>query len=269
VSSDSREYLRSTFEEVPELYDSARPVYPATLFDDLAVLADIPDTARILEIGCGTGQATLALAERGYRVTCVELGAQLAAIARHKLSVFTEVEVINADFETWQAPQEEFDAVVAFTSFHWLDPARRFARVASLLREGGALAVVETEHVLPLDGDAIFVEMQEDYDAVLPDVQADGPRHPDAVGDLCDEIEASGFFLNALSRRYLWDVIYTADAFAAVLETYSPHRALDGATRKRLHDRLRSRIEARPEGTVRKTYLATLNLARSRRAASG
>jgi SAM-dependent methyltransferase len=269
VSSDSREYLRSTFEEVAELYDRARPGYPAPLFDELAVLAPLPAAARILEIGCGTGQATIALAERGYRVTSVELGEQLAAVARRKLYAFPDVEVINADFETWQAPHADFDAVVSFTAFHWIDPTLKFEKSASLLREGGALAVVETEHVLPPEGDAIFAEMQADYDAVLPDAKADGPKHPDGVGDLCAEIEASGFFTDALSRRFLWEVVYTADRYIAVLDTYSPHRALDDATRKRLHDRIRSRIEARAGGTVRKTYLATLNVARLHPAASG
>ena len=144
MSSDSREYLRSTFEEVAELYDRARPGYPAPLFDDLAALASLPDAARILEIGCGTGQATIALAERGYQVTSLELGAQLAAIARRKLSAFPGVEVVNADFEAWQAPHADFDAVVSFTAFHWIDPALRFEKAASLLREGGALAVAES-----------------------------------------------------------------------------------------------------------------------------
>jgi SAM-dependent methyltransferase len=269
VSSDGREYLRTTFEQVAELYDRARPCYPAPLFDELAALVPLAGGARILEIGPGTAQATLALAERGFRVTSVELGAQLAAVARRKLSAFPDVEVINADFETWQAPRAEFDAVVSFTAFHWIDPAVKFEKSASLLRDGGALAVVETEHVLLPDGDAIFAEMQEDYGAVLPDVKADGPRHPDGVGDLCNEIEASGFFRDALSRQCLWDVIYTADEYIAVLDTYSPHRALDDTTRKRLHDRIRSRIEARPEATVRKTYLATLNVARLRLAVAG
>jgi SAM-dependent methyltransferase len=269
VSSDGREYLRTTFEQVAEPYDRARPCYPAPLFDELAALVPLAGGARILEIGPGTGQATLALAERGFRITSVELGAQLAAVARCKLSAFPDVAVINADFETWQAPRADFDAVVSFTAFHWIDPAVKFEKSASLIRDGGALAVVETEHVMPPDGDAIFAEMQEDYGAVLPDVKAEGPRHPDAIGDLCTEIEASGFFRDALSRQHLWDVIYTADEYIAVLDTYSPHRALDDTTRKRLHDRIRSRIEARPEATVRKSYLATLNVARLRPAVDG
>jgi 16S rRNA A1518/A1519 N6-dimethyltransferase RsmA/KsgA/DIM1 with predicted DNA glycosylase/AP lyase activity len=44
------------------------------LFEDLADLTGIGPGSRVLEIGPGTGQATLSLAERGCRVVAVELG---------------------------------------------------------------------------------------------------------------------------------------------------------------------------------------------------
>jgi hypothetical protein len=80
--------------------------------------------------------------------------------------------------------------------------------------------------------------------------------------DLGDEIAASGFFHNVGARRRVWNVTYTADEYIALLATYSGHRALDDDTRERLFARIRRRIEARPGGTVRKTYLALLNVAR-------
>jgi trans-aconitate methyltransferase len=255
--------LRATFEEVAELYDRARPSYPEQLFHDLVAVAELPKAARIVEIGCGTGQATIPLAERGYRVTCVELGEQLAGVARRKLSRFPNVEVINADFETWQAPDAGFDAVVAFTAFHWIDEDVRYGKSASLLRDGGMLAVVKAQHVLPPEGDPFFAEVQEDYEAVLPEdpaTKAGAPSHPDAISDLRDELTAGGIFRAVASRRYLWDVIYTADEYLAVLNTYSGHRALDETTRESLLERIRKRIEARPDARVRKTYLATLDV---------
>ena len=96
--------LRSTFDQAAELYDRARPRYPPALFDDLAALAGIGPGSRVLEIGPGTGQATVALAERGYRVVAVELGAQLAAVARRNLARFPSVEVVTAAFEDWPLP---------------------------------------------------------------------------------------------------------------------------------------------------------------------
>jgi len=261
VSKDDRERLRATFEEVPDLYDRARPVYPDAVFDDLTELGRLDEGARVLEIGCGTGQATLPLAERGFDVTAVELGEHLAAAARRKLAGYANVDMIAANFETWRPQPEHFDAVVAFTAFHWIDPKVRYERSASILREGGALAVVSAEHVLPVGADPFWADVQEDYDAVVPDSANGPPPRPDAVGDLRDEIAASGHFENIGVRRYLWDVRYTATEYVDVLDTYSGHRALNYATRQSLFERIRRRIEARPDKTVEKTYLATLNVA--------
>ena len=262
-----RRALRATFDEVSALYDRHRPIYPAQIFDDLAELSRLPEGARVVEIGCGTGQATLPLADRGYRITCIELGEHLAAMAREKLEWFPLVEVINADFESWRPANAEFDAVVAFTAFHWIPPETRYEQAASLLRDDGVLAIVITEHVLGPEGDEFFLDVQEDYEAVAPDdpaTIAGGPRPPDSVQDLADEISSSRRFRNIAARRYLWDVVYSAEDYVGVLNTYSGHRALGNDTRERLLARIRRRIEARPGGEVRKTYLAMLNVAERR-----
>lgn len=256
-----RQRLRATFEEVPELYDRARPTYPPELFDDLVVLARLRRGARVLEIGCGTGQATIPLAERDLEIVCVELGERLAAVARRNLAGYPNVEVANADFENWQPTGDAFDAVVAFTAFHWVDPGVRYEKSAALLNAGGALAVIATQHVLPEGGDSFFADVQEDYDVVAPDPDNRAPPRPEEVDDLASEIEASGRFRKTAVRRYLWDVTYSADEYIALLETYSGHRALDDDTRQRLYLRIRRRIEARPKGRVTKTSLAALNVA--------
>jgi SAM-dependent methyltransferase len=58
--------LRETFDEDAERYERARPGYPAELLDDLAALTGLRAGDRVLEIGPGTGQATVPLARRGY-----------------------------------------------------------------------------------------------------------------------------------------------------------------------------------------------------------
>ena len=113
MTEEQRERRRATFDEAAELYDRARPRYPPALFDDLADLTGIGPGSRILEIGPGTGQATLPLAERGCRVVAVELGADLAAVARRNLARFPTVEVVTAAFEDWPLPSEPFDLVLA------------------------------------------------------------------------------------------------------------------------------------------------------------
>jgi SAM-dependent methyltransferase len=259
-----RQRLRATFDEDPSLYDSARPSYPAQLFDDLVELASLPASPRVVEIGCGTGQATTPLAELGWRVTCVELGERVAEVARRNLVRFPQVEVVTADYETWQPGRGEFDAVVAFTSFHWIAPEIRYVKAPSLLHDRGVLAIVTTDHVLQPDGDAFFAEVQQDYEAVLPEApasRAGGPKPADAIPDMSADVNASGRFRIVANRRYLWDVTYSADEYIDVLRTYSNHRDLDEDTRERLLGRIRRRVDARPGGQVRKTYLAMLNVA--------
>ena len=82
----TREQLRTAFEAVAERYDEARPTYPEAFFDDLVELTGAPPGGRILEIGPGTGKATVALAGRGYALLGVELGPQLAEVARRNLA---------------------------------------------------------------------------------------------------------------------------------------------------------------------------------------
>lgn len=252
-----RHRLRETFEEVPELYDRARPSYPAELFDDLTTLAGLAAGDRILELGPGTGKATVQLAERGFRVVGVELGDGLATVARRKLAAFPEVDIVNVPFERWET-DERFDAVVAFTAFHWIDPEVRYEKPAEILREGGALAVVDTSHVLREGGDRFWVEVQDDYEAVAPSPDNRPPPPPDEVPDLTEEIAASGRFRNVAVRRYLWDAPYRADEYIAVLDTYSGHRSMADDERNELYRRIRERIGAR---TVTKTYLFTMNVA--------
>lgn len=109
------EEKRATFNQVPELYDQVRPRYPVQLFDDLVALSGVPESGRILEVGAGTGIATLPLAERGYEIVAVEFGADLAAVAAAKLAKFKNVEVVVADFEEWPLPHEPFDLVTSAT----------------------------------------------------------------------------------------------------------------------------------------------------------
>jgi SAM-dependent methyltransferase len=244
---------RRTFDSVAELYDRARPTYPAQLIDDVAALGP-----RILEIGPGTGQATRALVERGAAVTAVELGENLAEIARRNVP---EVEIVTADFETWEPDRADFDAIVAFTAFHWIAPDVKFAKSARLLRPGGTLAVAETDHVRVEGGDPFWAEVQEDYDAVVPSPNNRPPPYEHEVGDLRAQFEESGLFGEIEVRRYRWDVPYTADEWDAVLRTYSPNIARDAATTEELLRRIHARIGER---TVMKHYLATLTLGRVR-----
>lgn len=252
-----RERLRETFGSVAELYDRARPEYPPEVFDDLAELAGLEPGSRVLEIGPGTGKATVELLRRGYDVTGVELSPELAEIARRNVP---EAEIVVADFESWEPREPGFDAVVAFTAFHWIAPELRYAKPARLLRSGGALAVVGGPHVLPDGGDPFFADVQEDYDAVVPHPDNRAPGPPEDIEGWLEEFRASGVFAAVEERRHLVALGYTAEEYIAVLGTFSDNLALPAEQRQELFNRIERRMRARPGGRVTKHHLLVLTV---------
>ncbi len=164
-----RHGLRAGFDADAQAYDRTRPVCPAQLFDDLISLAGLAAGDLVAEIGCGTGQATVPLAERGPLVTAIELGAELAEVARRKLAAFPGSRVLTSSFEAWQPEAGEggaFGAVVACNSLHWIDPLVRYFKPFELLRQGGAMVVTGCEWARAADGGRFWVDVQQDYQAV-------------------------------------------------------------------------------------------------------
>ncbi len=261
-AGDRRHCLRAIFAEDAELYDRARPGYPEALFDDIAALAALRPGARVLEIGPGTGQATLPMARRGYRVTAIELGQAMAAVARRNLAPFPNVAIHTAAFEDWPLPAEPFDLVFAATAFHWLDPEVRWRKAAAALRPGGSLAVIETVHVAAGDVD-FFAAAQACYERWDPDTPP-GFRcpAPDAVLDDPAEVDATGLFAPPAFRRYLREIPYTRAQYIDVLNTYSGHRALEPRRRAGLLACIGDLIDTRFGGSIRKGYLSRLMIAR-------
>ena len=270
-SSSRRTTLRATFDVAAASYQQARPEYPAALFDDLVSLCDISPSSHLLEIGPATGKATLPLARRGATITCVELGASLAAVCRANLAAFPRVAVINADVESW-APSyasrfdsARFDVVFAATAFHWLDPATRYATAATLLRPGGYFAFWDTEHVFPDGGDGFFQNIQPVYEEIGEKQVLAWPR-PGELADSSSEILACGFFESVTVRRHDWESVHTVDSYIELLDTFSGHIAMSPAQRGRLYGAVRALVAARPDGLLRRHNESVLHIARTARA---
>ncbi len=260
--ADDRETLRATFDSVAERYDRARPGYPEALFDTLLRQTGLRAGDRVVEVGCATGKATRPLAERGLRLTCVELGAELAAVARANLAVFPDVEVVHGAFETWRPLDEAtYDAVVAATAWHWADPEVRYRRAWELLRPGGHLAFWAAVHVLPVAGDPIFLELQEVYEEIGAGRATTWPR-PRELPDARYEIRASGLFDGVTVIQFDWEVRYTAERYIDLLETFSANIVMQPWQRERLYDEIRRRLAERPDGLLRRHWGAALHMAR-------
>ena len=262
VRSDAeRERLRKTFDQAAEIYHRVRPDYPEALFDDLTVLAGLAPGDRLLEVGCATGKATLPLARRGFSITCLELGSELAAVARGNLAGF-DVEVLEGRFED-RRPGEPVSLVFAATAWHWIDPRVRYRRAWEALRPGGHLALWAQEHVFPDGGDPFFEEIQEVYEEIGEGMPPDAVRfRPGGLQDDRAGIEASGLFEVTGVRQYDWERAYSAAEYIELLSTFSGHIAMAEWKSQRLFGEVRRRLALRRDHTLRRHWGAVLQVAR-------
>lgn len=261
---DERARMAATFDRAAQLYERARPEYPEELYHRLLSVTHMSPGARLLEVGCATGKATLPLAQRGFSITCIEPGGSLVAEARRNLRGF-DVEVVEARFEDWIPPAEVFAMVFAATAWHWLDPSVRYQKAADALKPHGYLALWGAGHVVPRDGDPFFEELQEIYDEIGESLPpgATVPR-PQELDDDRDEIEATGLFEVIDIQQYDWERVYDADGYIDLLNTFSGHIVLEQWQRDRLYSAIRRRLATRPDGRLRRHWGGVLHVAQLR-----
>lgn len=243
------------------IYDVARPRYPESLFADLLAITGLAPPARLLEVGPGTGIATAVLAARGFHVVGVELAEDMARAARDNLHEYSTVEIVTGPFETYTA-ETMFDALVAFSAFHWIEPETRYEQAAALLHDSGFLVVADARFVVDGDTDPLLLELQEEYEAVLGDL-VNQPGAP-PLASLRDEMNRSNLFIHIAERRYRWHVPYAASGYVDLLETLPWYRAVAASKRSILYERIMRRINARVPGTVTTTMEAVLDVAAKR-----
>lgn len=251
--------LRTTFNKIAQLYDKIRPVYPRPLFDDLIKETNLKADTKLLEIGPGTAQATLPLAIRGYDITGVELGKELAEIAKLKLHAYPKVKITRSAFEDAKLPFRTFDLVYAATAFHWIKPELRYKKTHNLLKPSGHLAIIRTNHVSDEVGDTFFNATQPIYDKYYPKSGDSQPPHSADV--MPTELDANLFKLEYF-KIYPLTVEYSGEEYAELLNTYSPTLALSARKRSQFLSDIKKLIDTGFNGSVVKHYAMSLTIAK-------
>lgn len=119
----------------PDFQDS---VWRARVASARATLGSLLEPGgSVLDVGCGTGPLSLALADAGFQVTAVDLIEGMLARARQTDS---RVNWVHAPFSDKIAPKASFDAVVALGFLEYQERAgKELVRMARLLKPGGHL----------------------------------------------------------------------------------------------------------------------------------
>jgi SAM-dependent methyltransferase len=198
-------------------YDRTRPSYPDALVNRIIAASPGRD---VLDVGCGTGIEARQFQAAGCAVLGVEPDARMAEFARR-----SGVEVEVATFEAWDPAGRNFDAVIAGTAWHWVDPVAGAAKAASVLRRGGLLApfhhVFETP---PQVTEALAIV----YRRVVPDSPfnlAGQPARPPVelyqplFAKIADGIREAREFSEPEQWRFDWERAYSRDEWLDQLPT--------------------------------------------------
>ncbi len=260
---EERKRLRLSFDGDPLTYDLARPGYPDQLYDDIVFACSLEKQSRLLEIGCGTGKATMAFARRGYSIDAVEIGERMAKFAVEKAAGY-DVNVMNTSFEEWQTTDNHYDLAFAATSFHWIDSRTSLAKVNRALKEGGHIAVFWHSHVMTERTADAFDSLQRAYEEEAPAIAHETFRKQveNSSMEFHDKLQKSGLFGEIRRGSYYFTESYDANAYVRLLSTYSDHITLDEETRSNLFTEIRKLIGKMPGGSITKEYETVLFTAR-------
>ncbi|GAA2795865.1 class I SAM-dependent methyltransferase [Kitasatospora sp. CM 4170] len=259
--------LGRVFGEAARLYDAGRPAYADALVSEVLAYADLGEGAA-LEVGAGTGKATALFAARGVPLTCVEPDPRMAEVLRCNTARFPRVQVEVGGFEEWEPDGRRFGLLFAATSWHWVDPRRRWDAVHAALRPGGAVALFWNPHGVVDAG--LYAELA-DIDrrhgvATSPhNVPASsyGVEAGSGEEDFWPEAECrgDGRFTDLRAFRFRQDVHYGTDRYLAFLASVSSYRVLPAERREQALAETARLLDARGGG-IDMLHLSDLFLAR-------
>jgi ubiquinone/menaquinone biosynthesis C-methylase UbiE len=230
---------RFAFDQVATLYGTARPDYPGALVDDVVSFADLRASDRILEVGCGTGQATRGFAKRGFPILAIDPGPEMLRVARERLADFGNVDFLETTFEAWPAGRAVFRLIIAAQSWHWVPREVGFVKAAEVLSSNGSLAVFAHVPVgLPA---ALLARFNEIY-MRQPGTSPAAYYLPS--GRFKGWFEESELFGPVEHKCYPWKKQYMTSSYTDYLRTRSDYQLMESVKREQVLAEFAKAIDA-------------------------
>lgn len=211
--SQNLEQKKTWYSPVAFAYNRVRPRYPQELINRVVELAKLPPQAKILELGCGSGNGTVSFAELGFSMVCLEPSIAACELARQNCAAYAKVEIQQTLFEEWKLEVGQFNAVLAATSFHWISPEVGYSKAADALQENGSLILLWNMSIQPEY--KVYQMLNRVYEIHAPSLikYEDQKAQEDILKELGQKVLDSGKFRDLFSGYFPCRVTYNVDDY--------------------------------------------------------
>jgi ubiquinone/menaquinone biosynthesis C-methylase UbiE len=231
--------LKEAFGNISNLYDTTRPSYPKQLVNDILNISRIPPKGKILEIGCGSGKATVLFAQKRYNITALDISGELVSIAKKNLSQLPNIQFIISQFEDADLPSNYYDLVISAQSFHWIEPDIGFQKVYDVLKDAGYLALFW--NLRRYESSELLLKIKKLYEKHCPDYS------PGAANKVMRDLANCELFEQIQTKEYLMNIQYTREEYINLTKTYSWIASLNPETKEKFLSDLSDLLNIYPE----------------------
>lgn len=231
------------FDDVVLNYEKRRPNYGIELFEDIIKYSSITSGKSIIEIGCGTGQATEPFLSTKCKVTAVELGENLASYTGEKFKEYKNLNVVQSAFEDYECDDNKFDMLYSATAFHWIPDEIGYKKAYRIIRKGGTIALFWNKPSVNGKDDPLYKKIQLIYNQFLPHwSHMSTDENKSKYSGVINKMEHYDF-TNIEFKLYHNTRKMNGVEYIELLKTYSDHIALDKSIQTPFFDSIRTTIE--------------------------
>ena len=224
--------LGRSFDASADEYLRARSEYPSELIEHIIGAAKLGPGSKLLDVGCGSGQATIAFSSRGYHVVAIDPAEQALNLLSDRSTGTSKIEIVRSTLEEFEAPDSSFDLVICAQSFHWFDPEIASSSLSRLLRpQGHVMLFWHMQDVVPGTQQAELLALNSKYFDGFP--RMNPPEYsPDFLEAMSKILRNHNEISNIQLSEYPWLQSYSRSMFGSLFHSWSKYSTLPSETKE-------------------------------------